>query len=158
LRDKVTVCRVSLMGTGNPIFRRKRMKTSTALLVVVSLAILVFAGSLAAFAEDLSPEQLKILESNGIPLYPGATYRTGDNEAATVMWFGTQDPPGKVMDWYKDKLSGWSEITVNSSRVIYKGPAGADPKDLSTWPYVFTRITDETPGSTDSEITIRIPR
>ncbi|MCJ7499104.1 hypothetical protein MUP29_02515 [bacterium] len=133
------------------------MKRSTGVLMAL-LLVLVLALATTALAEDLSAEQVKALESVGVQVYPGASYTTGDNDVATIMWFKSKDSPDKIMAWYKEKLSGWSEMDVNGSRVIYKGPGGLEAKDLSTKPYIFTRTTDETPGSTDSEITVRIPR
>jgi len=133
------------------------MKRSTGVLMAL-LLVLVLALAMTALAEDLSAEQVKALESVGVQVYPGASYTTGDNEVATIMWFKSKDSPDKIMDWYKGKLPGWSEMDVNGSRVIYKGPGGMEAKDLSTKPYIFTRTTDETPGSTDSEITVRIPK
>jgi len=134
------------------------MKNSFKILMVLFL-VFVVGSPLTVSAEDLSAAQIKILETTKIPVYPGATYMTGDDsDAATVMWFGTKDSPDKIMDWYKGKLPGWSEITANGSRVVYKGPGGAEAKDIPTWPYIFARITDETPGSKDSEITVRIPK
>jgi len=133
------------------------MKRWTGVLTAM-LLILVLVPAVTALAEDLSADQVKALESTGVPVYPGASYTSGDNEVATVMWFKSKDSPGQIMDWYKEKLSGWSELTTSGFRVIYKGPGGAEPKDLPTWPYVFARTTDETTGSTDSEITVRIPK
>lgn len=126
--------------------------------VIVFALITAVSLPLAALAEDLSADQLKLLESNGIPLYPGATYTTGDNGDVMVMWFGTKDPPDKIIDWYKKNLPGWSEVTTNGTRVVYKGPKGLEPKDLQSRPYIFSRIIDESPGSAGSEITVRIPK
>ncbi|MCJ7499102.1 hypothetical protein MUP29_02505 [bacterium] len=133
----------------------KKMVMVTAILLAVAM---VASGPAATYAEDLSAAQLKALEGAGVPVYPGASYTTGDNEVATIMWFKSKDSPDKIMAWYKENLSDWSEMDVNGSRVIYKGPGGMEAKDLSTKPYIFTRTTDETPGSTDSEITVRIPK
>ena len=133
----------------------KKMVMVAAILLAVAM---VASGPAATYAEDLSAAQQKILKDTGVPVYPGATYMTGDDSDATVMWFGTKDSPDKIMDWYKGKLSGWSEITVNGSRITYKGPGGIDAKDIPTRPYIFARTTDETPGSKDSEITVRIPK
>jgi len=112
------------------------------------------AGDLGVF----SPAQQKILKSTGVPVYPGATYTSGDNEIATVMWFGTKDSPDKIIDWYKSKLSGWSEMTVNGSRILYKGSGKIEAKDLNTRAYLWARNKNETTGDTDVEITIRIPK
>ena len=136
------------------------MKKTIGVMVTLFLA-LVFAAPYTAQAEDLgvfSAAQQKILKSTGIPIYPGGTYMTGDNEIATVMWFGTKDSPKKIMDWYEKNLSGWSVLVANGSKVVYKGPKGMDAKDLNSKPYIFARTTDESGVSTDSEITIRIPK
>jgi hypothetical protein len=127
---------------------------------MLMVLFLVFAvGSpMAAFAEDLSPAQVKTLEGAGVILYPGATYTTGDDEIATTMWFKSKDSPEKIMDWYKGKLSGWSEMEVNGSRIAYKGSGKIEAKDLNNRAYLWARTTDESGVSTDSEITIRIPK
>lgn len=135
----------------------KTMKRSTNVLIALFL-VLVFTAPPTALAEDLSAAQKKALETAGVPVYPGATYMTGDDGIATVMWFGTKDSPDMIMDWYKGNLSGWSEMTASGSRVTYKGPKGMDAKDLNSKPYIFARTKDETPGETDSEITVRIPK
>ncbi len=123
------------------------------------LLVLVFTAPPAALAADLSAAQQNALKNAVVPVYPGSTYVTGDNiDETLVMWFGTTDSPEKIMDWYKKKLSGWSEMTVSGSRVIYKGPKGMDSKDLNSKPYIFARTKDETPEKNDAEITVRIPK
>lgn len=133
------------------------MKHLFNVLMVLFLAFAV-GSPLVAFAEDLSPAQVKALESAGVPVYPGASYTTGNDEIATVMWFKSMDPPDKIMAWYEEKLSDWSVLDVNGSKVVYKGPKGKEAKDLSTMAHIWARTKDEDPGSTDSEITIRIPK
>lgn len=133
------------------------MQRSTLVPLALSL-VFVFFTPQAAVAEELSAARLGVLESAGIPLYPRSTYTTGDDEIAIVMWFRSTDSPDTIMDWYKDKLSDWSELDAGGSRVIYKGPAGMIAADLSTIPYLWARTTDESGVSTDSEITIRIPK
>ena len=118
----------------------KKMVMVAAILLAVAM---VASGPAITYAEDLSATQLKALEGAGVPLYPDATYTTGDDEVATILWFKSLDSPENIMNWYKDKLSGWSEMDVNGSRVIYKGPGGLEAKDLSTKPYIFTRTKDE---------------
>ena len=132
------------------------MQRSTLAPLALSLVLVLFTSQ-AAVAEELSAAQLGALESAAVPLYPGSIYLTGDDSVATVMWFSSDDSPDKIMDWYKDKLSDWSEMESNGSRVIYKGPPGIESKDVSSRPYVWARTTDESGVSTDSEITIRIP-
>jgi len=133
------------------------MQRSTLVTLALSLVFVLFTPQ-AAVAEELSAAQLGALESAGIPLYPGSTYTTGDDEIATIMWFRSTDSPDTIMDWYKDKLSDWSELDAGGSRIIYKGPVGMIAADLSTIPYLGARTTDESGVSTDSEITIRIPK
>ena len=133
------------------------MQRSIFIALALSLVFVLFTPQ-AAVAEELSAAQLDVLESAGIPQYPGSTYTTGDDEIATIMWFRSTDSPDTIMDWYKDKLSDWSELDAGGSRVIYKGPAGMTSADLSTVPYFWARTTDESGVSTDSEITIRIPK
>ncbi len=128
-------------------------------ILMALLLLFVLAAPPTALAEDLSAAQQKALKSAAVPVYPGSTYVTGDKiDATLVMWFGTTDSPEKIMDWYKKKLSGWSEMTVSGSRVIYKGPKGMDSKDLNAKPYIFARTKDETPEKNDAEITVRIPK
>ncbi len=137
----------------------KKMIVVTAILVSVAMMV---AGPVLLYAAEMSTAQLKALERTGIPVYPGATYVTGDESAAMVIWFGTTDPPEKIMDWYRDRLSGWSETSFNGTSVIYKGPKGLDAKALSakpySKPYLFARSKDETPEKNDAEITVLIPK
>ena len=101
------------------------MQRSTLAPLALSLVLVLFTSQ-AAVAEELSAAQLGALESAAVPLYPGSIYLTGDDSVATVMWFSSDDSPDKIMDWYKDKLSDWSEMESNGSRVIYKGPPGIE--------------------------------
>lgn len=136
------------------------MQRSTLVAIALSLVFVLFTSQ-AVVAEELSAAQLDAFESAGVPLYPGSIYSTGDDRddgAAMVTWFSSDDPPDKIMDWYKDKLSGWSELESNGSRVIYKGPPGIESKDVSSRPYVWATTTDESGVSSGSEITIRIPK
>lgn len=73
------------------------------------------------------------------------------------MWFKSMDSPKKIMDWYKRKLSGWLEMEVNGSRIIYKGPGSIEARNLLTRVYLWARTTDESGVAVDSEITIHIP-
>ncbi len=127
--------------------------------VVLLALVLVVVVSVEALAEDLSSSQQKALESIGVTVYPGASFTTGDEtETLTVLWFKSEDSPKTIMAWYKQKLSGWSELVINGSQVLYKGPPNLDSKELSSKPYIFVRRTTESGVSQDSEITIRIPK
>lgn len=133
------------------------MQRSTLVSLALSLVFILFTPQ-AAVAEDLTAAQLGALESAGIPLYPGSTYTTGDDEIATIMWFNSDDSPDVVLDWYADQLSDWSEVVVNGSQIIYKGPPGIEAKDLSTVVYLWARTTDESGVDVDTEITVFIPK
>lgn len=125
-------------------------------LLILALLSFVLTGT---YAEELSSSQKKALESVGISIYPDASFTTSDeSETHTVLWFSSKDSLTKIMDWYKQKLSGWSEIEVNGTKVLYKGPPNLDPKELSSKPYIFVRRTTESGVSEDSEITIRLPK
>ncbi len=127
-------------------------------ILMALLLLLVFTAPSAALGGDLSAAQQKILENTGVPVYPGATYTTGDDEVATIMWFKSMDSPEKIMNWYKGNLSGWLEMEVNGSRIFYKGPGKIEAKDLNNRAYLWARTTDESGVSVDSEITVRIPK
>ena len=133
------------------------MQRSTLVSLALSLVFILFTPQ-AAVAEDLTAAQLGALESAGIPLYPGSTYTSGDDEIATIMWFNSDDSPDVVLDWYADQLSDWSEVVVNGSQIIYKGPPGIEAKDLSTVVYLWARTTDESGVDVDTEITVFIPK
>ena len=127
--------------------------------IVLLVLALVSVALVGTHAEDLSISQQKALESVGVTVYPGASFTTGDeSETLTVLWFRSKDSPATIIDWYKQKLSDWSELVINGSQVLYKGPPNLDPKELSSKPYIFIRRTTESGVSEDSEITIRIPK
>ena len=128
--------------------------------VLLSLSLVAFfAVAQASLGEDTGPTaaQQEALKSSGIPTYPDSRYVTGDEGTATVLWFRSEDSPDEILDWYKEKLADWSEMTVNGSRVIYRGPKGMDSGELSNKAYIFVRIPTESGVVEDAEITIRIP-
>ncbi|MDF1525173.1 MAG: hypothetical protein RRA15_08520 [bacterium] len=90
--------------------------------------VMVASGPMAAYAEDLSAEQVKALESVGVQVYPGASYTTGDNEVATIMWFKSKDSPDKIMDWYEEKFSDWSEMDVTGAGSSTRAPGVWRPR------------------------------
>ncbi|WP_020675009.1 hypothetical protein [Geopsychrobacter electrodiphilus] len=120
--------------------------------------VIVAAAPATICAADMAASQQKLLEDTGIPVYPEASFTTGDDSVASMLWFKSKDSPEKIMDWYEEKLSGWSVLLANGTKVLYLGPKGKEAKDLLTLPHIWARTTDETPGSKDSEITIRIPK
>lgn len=126
------------------------------MLTLLLVTVLSFAS--ATSAENMSAAQISSLEAAGVPVYPGSTYTTGDDEVATIMWFSSDDSPDQVLDWYADQLSDWSEVVVSGSRIIYKGPPGIESKDLSTVVYLWARTTDEDGVDADTEITVFIPK
>lgn len=132
------------------------MKRKAGILLALAL-VLILSTAQAVTSEDLAGHQVSALESAGVPVYPGSVYLTGDDEVATIMWFSSDDSPDEIMDWYKAQLDGWSEIEVNGTRAIYQGPPGVASSELSAFPYVFARVTDESGVEPDSEITVRIP-
>ncbi len=132
---------------------KKTCKILVAFLMLFGLALPSMAP-----AADLTPDQVQALKDAGIPVYPGSKYVSGDNDAAIVMWFDTEDTVDKIMDWYEDKLPGWSATAINDRRVVYKGPKGLEVKQLSTKPYIFAVKTDNYPGDNTREITVRIPK
>ncbi len=75
-----------------------------------------------------------------------------------MMWFKSMDSPEKITNWYKGNLSGWLEMTVSGSRVLYKGPGKVEAKDLNNRPYLWARTTNDSSVAVDSQITIRIPK
>jgi hypothetical protein len=131
--------------------------------LVLVLAVVGFAlpGVMQSHAGELSDAQkealLNVLATEKIPVYPGASFTSGNAKAdQSVLWFTSKDAPEKIMDWYKGKLSGWSEVTSQAgSRVMYKGKPGIKMEDLITHSYIFARVRNEAP-SKDSEITVRI--
>lgn len=128
--------------------------------ILLALSLVVFFGTAqASLGEDTDPTaaQQAALERSGIPIYPGSRYVTGDESAAIVMWYRSADSPDEIIDWYKENLSDWSEITVNGSRVVYQGPKGMDSGELSTKAYIFVRVPTESGVVEDAEITIHVP-
>ena len=127
--------------------------------VLLTLSLVVFFAAAQASLGEGGPTvaQQEALEKSGIPIYPGSRYVTGDESAAIVMWYRSANSPDEIIDWYKEKLPDWSEMTVTGSRVIYRGPKGMDPGELSTKAYIFVRIPTESGVVEDAEITIRIP-
>ena len=133
------------------------MKTRINVATILVLA-LAFVLPSTAGAADLSAAQVQALKDAGIPVYPGSKFVSDDNGDAIVMIFDTEDSIDKIMDWYVDQLPGWSATVVNDWRVVYKGPKGLEVKQFSTMPYIFAVKTNNYPGDTTREITVRIPK
>ncbi len=137
-------------------------------IMMALLLVLVFAAASTVHAEDvsvfppqdLSTAQKKAMEDAGIPVYPNSIYTTGDDSAATVIWFQAMDPPEKIMDWYESKLSGWSTLIDRGIRVLYKGPKGIEAKKIyaGSHPYIFVSSKENSGEGNDIEITIFLPR
>jgi hypothetical protein len=145
------------MSIAPRLIRRDDVRKLTSGLLAL-LLITVFLFPPAISAKDLSATQLSALETVGIPLYPGSTYTTGDEDIATIMWFSSDDSPGKIMHWFAEQLPDWSEVEVNNLRVLYKGPPGIEAKDLSSVVYLWARTANESGVDVDTEITVFIPK
>ncbi len=111
-----------------------------------------------ASAGSLTPAQQEALHQAEVPVYPDASFMTGDDDGASMMlWFQSSDSSEKIMDWYREKLSSWSVVDANGMTIVYKGPPGLDIQQVSGKPYVYTRpYTATVPAST--EITIGLPK
>lgn len=124
-------------------------------------AVRAFIAALAWITLCALPSAVQAEQGQDHPLierYPGSSFTTSDvTEELTVLWFKTTDTPAKIMAWYREELSGWSEIESNGMAVLYKSPPGLEAKELADKPYVFTRSTTES-KPVASEITVRLPK
>ena len=94
-------------------------------LMLPLLAIVVVAGG-AWYFYSRSKEKVLPPPEAGVPLYPGAT-SNNDSFAARLsptdrqrlikaVILQTDDPPGKVIDYYKQNLAGKSRVLEMTSR------------------------------------------
>ncbi len=123
------------------------------------IAILVMLSAPAASGQEMTESQSSALESVGVPIYPGSSFLTADEEGHVVLWFSSADKPDTIMDWYEENLPDWSAATIGSTRVVYKGPAGLGQEEIMAVPYVFVTSAEKLGHSPedDNEITVRIP-
>lgn len=122
-------------------------------------AILVLLGGQAAFGQDMTESQRNALETINVPMYPGSSFITADEDGHMVLWFSSADDPDAIMDWYEEQLPDWSSATIGGTRVVYKGPAGLEQEEIMSFPYVFVSSAERLgrdPGE-NNEITVRIP-
>lgn len=122
-------------------------------------AILILLGGQVAFGQNMTESQKSALESVGVPMYPGSSFLTADEDGHVVLWFRSADKPDTIMDWYEENLTDWSAATIGSTRVVYKGPAGLEQEEIMTVPYVFVTSAEKLGNDPDddNEITVRIP-
>jgi hypothetical protein len=123
------------------------------------VAILVLLGGQVAFGQDMTETQKNALESVGVPMYPGSSFLTADEDGHVVLWFSSADEPDTIMDWYEENLPDWSAATIGSTRVVYKGPAGLEQEEIMALPYLFVMPAEKLGNDPDddNEITLRIP-
>lgn len=122
-------------------------------------AIIVLLGGQVAFGQDMTETQKNALESVGVPMYPGSSFLTADEDGHVVLWFSSADEPDTIMDWYEENLPDWSAATIGSTRVVYKGPAGLAKEKIMALPYLFVSSAEKLGNDPDddNEITLRIP-
>lgn len=122
-------------------------------------AIIVLLGGQVAFGQDMTETQKNALESVGVPMYPGSSFLTADEDGHVVLWFSSADEPDTIMDWYEENLPDWSAATIGSTRVVYKGPAGLAKEEIMALPYLFVSSAEKLGNDPDddNEITLRIP-
>lgn len=123
------------------------------------LATGLLVSSVALATNHMTDGQKSALESAGVPVYPGATYLTGDENDGVSLWFLSADTPDTIMDWYAENLPDWAVTTINGVRVVYKGSAEIGLEELQNVPYVFVTSGEQLGrgGDYGNEITISIP-
>lgn len=123
------------------------------------IAILVMLSAPVASGQEMTESQKSALESVGVPMYPGSSFLTADEDGHVVLWFGSADKPDAIMDWYEENLPDWSAATIGGTRVVYKGPAGLEQEEIMAVPYVFVTPAEKLGNDPDddNEITVRIP-
>ncbi len=122
-------------------------------------AIIFLLGPQAAPGQEMTETQQSALESAGVPVYPGSSFLTADEDGHVVVWFSSADEPDAIMEWYEEQLPNWSAATIAGTRVVYKGPAGLGQEDIMAYPYVFVSSAEKLghDPDQDNEITIRVP-
>ena len=80
---------------------------------------LLALGALVAPAADLPAADAALIEGAGVPLYPGATFATGNKDVG--FRFATSESPDVVRKWYQEKLASWSLFDQYNSWILHEG-------------------------------------
>jgi len=107
------------------------------------LLCLIALGSSGAIAAELPAADAALIEKAGVPLYPGATFATGNED--TGFRFATAEAPETVRNWYRKKLAGWSLFDKFDSWILYDGEAGASMGDLMSKSQVQVQANENLP-------------
>jgi hypothetical protein len=113
-----------------------QLKMLTFVLCLVALATPVAAAELPA-------ADAALIEGAGVPLYPGATFATGNKDVG--FRFATSEAPEVVRKWYQEKLAGWSLFDQYNSWILYHGEPGASMADLMSRDQVQVQTNENLP-------------
>ena len=86
------------------------------LLVTLMLAVPLATPVTAA---DLPAADAALIESAGVPLYPGAAFATGNKDVG--FRFATSDEVASVREWYREKMGDWRLFDEYGSWILYPG-------------------------------------
>ena len=104
---------------------------------------LIALGAPAATAADLPASDAALIEAGRVPLYPGATFATGNKDVG--FRFATSEAPEAVRKWHQEKLAGWSLFDKYDSWILYQGEPGASMGDLMSLNQVQVQTNENLP-------------
>lgn len=129
--------------------------------ILIALGIFI-ALNMITYGSDLPAQDAKMIEAAGVPIYPDATFATGNRDVGYR--FATSKSPAEVRQWYREKLTGWSLMEEYGAWILYKGKQGARMSEIMTKNQVAIQKNDNLPQwhslkkDMTTEIVIMIPK
>lgn len=88
-----------------------------------AIAVLAFWSIAGWSANDIPAEAQETIDATGFPIYPDASYCTGDPSMG--MRLASSDSVEKVREWYRAQFPEWSVYDKYGGWILHPGPADA---------------------------------
>jgi hypothetical protein len=106
--------------------------------------ILIVCWTIPAYATSLKPEDISLIESAGVPVYPKATFVYGNPDVG--FRFAASLSAEEVRQWYREKLPQWSVLDAYGSWILYNGKPGAGLGEVMSMNQVLIQKNENLPG------------
>lgn len=128
---------------------------------VVFFGLLMLSNSIMSGTE-LPAQDVKVIETAGVPIFPEATFATGSRDVGYR--FATSKIPAEVRQWYREELSTWSLYEEYGGWILYTGQQGLGMSELMSKVQIMIQKNENLPQwhslkkDMTTEIVILIPK
>lgn len=128
---------------------------------VVFFGLLMLSNSIMSGTE-LPAQDVKVIETAGVPIFPEATFATGSRDVGYR--FATSKIPAEVRQWYREELSTWSLYDEYGGWILCTGQQGLGMSELMSKVQIMIQKNENLPQwhslkkDMTTEIVILIPK